>query len=49
MVLFELKAAIKARKHFDHRMTLAGGFLTGAHELLTELLNSFLISDLEQS
>ncbi|SDL19888.1 HEPN domain-containing protein [Pedobacter sp. ok626] len=34
------EAAIKARKHFDHRMTLADGFLTGAHEcIITEQHN----------
>ncbi|WEK21498.1 MAG: HEPN domain-containing protein [Candidatus Pedobacter colombiensis] len=34
------EAAIKARKHFDHRITLADGFLTGAHEcIITEQHN----------
>lgn len=33
-------AAIKAREHFDHRITLADGFLTGAHEcIITEQHN----------
>ncbi|WEK20020.1 MAG: HEPN domain-containing protein [Candidatus Pedobacter colombiensis] len=34
------EAAIKARAHFNHRMILADGFLTGAHEcIITEQHN----------
>ncbi|SDL79021.1 HEPN domain-containing protein [Pedobacter sp. ok626] len=34
------ESAVKARKHFDHRLILADGFLTGAHEcIITEQHN----------
>ncbi|TCC99173.1 HEPN domain-containing protein [Pedobacter hiemivivus] len=43
------EAAIKARKHFDHRMTLADGFLTGAHECIINEQHNVCVFMLHQA